>query len=290
MRILIYKSNYDNFKNILLKLNGYFLNGTFIDFNRKLLMLIYIKVTLKSLKIYTEFFKVMRTKFKNFSLIGSRIREERERAGRTRNELADTLGLSLSTLQLYETNEREPQASLILTIAEELGVEPSYLLTGEKNRDVGSPPIKHAQTHEISGVSMIDCFCSVNVSAGFGSFNEGVTAPDGQVPYSDSLLQKLGIKPTHAAVFWADGTSMRPTIDDGDQMLVDLSKKEIKGDKIYLVQNRESVWVKRVKLNWNGIELISDNKEEYAPITLTKEEVDNLEIIGQVAYIGKSVI
>ncbi len=83
---------------------------------------------------------------------------------------------------------------------------------------------------------------------------------------------------------------MRPTIDDGDQMLVDLSKKEIKGDKIYLVQNRESVWVKRVKLNWNGIELISDNKEEYAPITLTKEEADKLEIIGQVAYIGKSVI
>ena len=32
------------------------------------------------------------------------------------------------------------------------------------------------------------------------------------------------------------------------------------------------------------------NKEEYAPITLTKEEADNLEIIGQVAYIGKSVI
>ncbi|KOE31992.1 transcriptional regulator [Aggregatibacter actinomycetemcomitans D17P-3] len=232
----------------------------------------------------------MRVKFKNNSSIGSRIRELREQKKISRNAMAENLGLSLSALQNWETSQTEPIASMIITLAEELGVEPSYLLTGEKNGDVGSPPIKRAQTHEISGVSMIDCFCSVNVSAGFGSFNEGVTAPDGQVPYSDSLLQKLGIKPTHAAVFWADGTSMRPTIDDGDQMLVDLSKKEIKGDKIYLVQNRESVWVKRVKLNWNGIELISDNKEEYAPITLTKEEADKLEIIGQVAYIGKSVI
>ena len=64
----------------------------------------------------------MRTKFKNFSLIGSRIREERERAGRTRNELADTLGLSLSTLQLYATNAKEPHASIILTIAHVLVV------------------------------------------------------------------------------------------------------------------------------------------------------------------------
>ncbi|SSZ29876.1 Uncharacterized HTH-type transcriptional regulator HI_1476 [Aggregatibacter aphrophilus] len=145
--------------------------------------------------------------------------------------MAENLGLSLSALQNWETSQTEPIASMIITLAEELGVEPSYLLTGEKNGDVDSPPIKRAQKHEISGVSMIDCFCSVNVSAGFGSFNEGVTAPDGQVPYSDSLLQKLGIKPTHAAVFWADGTSMRPTIDDGDQMLVDLSKKRSRAIK-----------------------------------------------------------
>lgn len=72
----------------------------------------------------------MKVKFKNISLMGSRIREERERAGRTRNELADTLGVSLSTLQLWESNEREPQASMVIALAEELGVDAGYLLTG----------------------------------------------------------------------------------------------------------------------------------------------------------------
>lgn len=204
------------------------------------------------------------------------------------SEFARAVGVKQPSLTRWIIGEADPSRSNLVKIAEATETSIVWLATGQGDTNVAIQE-KPDNTNN-DGVLMIDCFCSVNVSAGFGSFNEGVTAPDGQVPYSDSLLQKLGVKPTHAAVFWADGTSMRPTIDDGDQMLVDLSKKEIKGDKIYLVQNRESVWVKRVKLNWNGIELISDNKEEYAPITLTKEEADNLEIIGQVAYIGKSVI
>lgn len=139
-------------------------------------------------------------------------------------------------------------------------------------------------------VLMIDSFSSINVSAGFGSFNEGVTKPDEQTPYSASLLRKLGVNPKYAAVFWADGISMRPTIDDGDQMLVDLKRKEIKGDKIYLVQNGASVWVKRVKIRWDGVELISDNREEYPPIILSKDEAENLQVIGQLVHLGKNMI
>ncbi|KKZ56417.1 helix-turn-helix domain-containing protein [Haemophilus haemolyticus] len=139
-------------------------------------------------------------------------------------------------------------------------------------------------------VIMIDSYSSINVSAGFGSFNEGVTKPDEQTPYSAALLRKLGVNPKYAAVFWADGISMRPTIDDGDQMLVDLKRKEIKGDKIYLVQNGSSVWVKRVKIRWDGVELISDNREEYPPIILSKDEAENLQVIGQLVHLGKNMI
>ena len=204
------------------------------------------------------------------------------------SKFSKAVGVKQPSLSKWIKGESDPTRTSLLSISKATGVSAGWLISGDGDNELESNMLTSQQ--DIDGISMIDCFCSVNVSAGFGSFNEGVTAPDGQVPYSDSLLQKLGIKPTHAAVFWADGTSMRPTIDDGDQMLVDLSKKEIKGDKIYLVQNRESVWVKRVKVNWNGIELISDNKEEYAPITLTKEEADKLEIIGQVAHIGKNMI
>ncbi|GAB1654453.1 hypothetical protein Mh1954_00140 [Mannheimia haemolytica] len=73
-------------------------------------------------------------------------------------------------------------------------------------------------------------------------------------------------------------------------MLVDFSKKEARGDdKIYLVQNGESVWVKRVRKVWDYVELISDN-ESYRPIRITADEAQNLQIIGQVVHIGHSLV
>lgn len=170
-------------------------------------------------------------------------------------------------------------SSLPLDVQRQLGFE--------QGQEVQKAPISDTLNEN---VLMIDSFSSINVSAGFGSFNEGVTKPDEQTPYSAVLLRKLGVNPKYAAVFWADGISMRPTIDDGDQMLVDLKRKEIKGDKIYLVQNGSSVWVKRVKIRWDGVELISDNREEYPPIILSKDEAENLQVIGQLVHLGKNMI
>ncbi len=76
----------------------------------------------------------MASKFKNNSLIGSRIREHREKLNLTRPELAKAVDVSLSALQGWEMNEREPQASMIITIAKELKVTPNYLLTGEEGQ------------------------------------------------------------------------------------------------------------------------------------------------------------
>ncbi|MEE6030302.1 XRE family transcriptional regulator [Avibacterium paragallinarum] len=231
----------------------------------------------------------MASKFKNNSLIGSRIREHREKLNLTRPELAKAVDVSLSALQGWEMNEREPQASMIITIAKELKVTPNYLLTGEEGQS--SALIEKAKNVIEDIVTMITSYGSVNVSAGFGSFNEGVTKPDGREPYSSELLQMLRVNPKKCAVFWANGDSMIPTIADGDQLLVDLSKNEVKGgDKIYLVQNGESVWVKRVKMKWDGVELVSDNKEEYPPIKITADEAQNLQIIGQVVHIGHSLV
>ncbi|AIK17774.1 XRE family transcriptional regulator [Glaesserella parasuis] len=239
----------------------------------------------------------MTEKFKNKSMIGNRIREQREKLGLSRNEMADRLDVSLSALQNWEMNEREPQASMIIKIAEFLGVAPNYLLTGEQSQPQEAKSIVarafealEKERAEQDEVEMLSSFESIEVSAGFGSFNVGVTEPDGQVPYDSNLLRNLGVKPKHCGVFWANGSSMLPTIHNGDQLLVDFSKKEVKNNKVYLVQNGDSVWVKRVKIEWDGVELISDNKEEYRPIRISADEAQNLQIIGQVVHIGHNLI
>lgn len=88
-------------------------------------------INFKILKEVFGIFKVMTTKFKNKTLIGNRIRQQRELLKISRNDMAKKLDVSLSALQNWEINEREPQASMIIKIAETLNVSPNYLLTGE---------------------------------------------------------------------------------------------------------------------------------------------------------------
>lgn len=212
------------------------------------------------------------------------------------SEFARAVGVAQASLARWVKGEADPSRSNLVKIAEVSGVKLEWLATGQGQRDETSTEstvsraFRMAQEMLKDSISMISSYESINVSAGFGSFNEGTTEPDGEEPYSDELLARLGVKAHHCAVFWANGNSMGPTIGNGDQMLVDLSKKEIQGNKIYLVQNGESVWVKRVKMEWDGISLISDNKEEYPPISISSNNAQNLQIIGQVVHIGHSLV
>ncbi|MEG9499237.1 XRE family transcriptional regulator [Mannheimia indoligenes] len=208
------------------------------------------------------------------------------------SEFARQTGVTLSTLARWRKGEAEPSRPKIAEVA---NVSIEWLATGKDSQLQTSHKVVERELEQTrkmleDGISMIASYSSINVSAGFGSFNEEVTKPDGEEPYSDALLASLGAKAEHCGVFWANGTSMDSTISDGDQMLVDFSKKEACGDdKIYLVQNGESVWVKRVRKEWDYIELISDN-ESYRPIRITEDEAQNLQIIGQVIHNGHKLI
>lgn len=63
-------------------------------------------------------------------LTGSRIRERRSVAGMRQAELARTLGISASYLNLIEHNRRRIGGKLLVNIARALGVEPSMLTEG----------------------------------------------------------------------------------------------------------------------------------------------------------------
>lgn len=56
------------------------------------------------------------------------IKELREAKGISRNELADFLGISLSSLGYYERNERIPDANIVARLATFFGVSADYLL------------------------------------------------------------------------------------------------------------------------------------------------------------------
>lgn len=215
--------------------------------------------------------------------------------GKSLASFAEKIGVTAPSVKRWVSGESDPTRSNLIKIAEATNVSVEWLVTGmgERKNDeesLVSRAFNRAKEMINDSVAMIPSFSSIRVSAGFGSFNEGTTKPDGEEPYAESLLSQIGIKAEKCAVFWVNGNSMQPTINNGDQLLVDLSRKEIKGDNIYLVQNGDSVWVKRVKIKWDVVELISDNREEYEPIKIPMKEARNLQVIGQVVHIGHKLI
>ncbi|WNY77332.1 helix-turn-helix transcriptional regulator [Pasteurella multocida] len=83
----------------------------------------------------------MKPKFKNEFNIGTRIKECREKLGLSRNAVCDMLGgISLTTLTLWEKNEREPQAGVLIKLASILTTTPTYLLTGDKEDIIKTEP------------------------------------------------------------------------------------------------------------------------------------------------------
>lgn len=117
------------------------------------------------------------------------------------SELSRQTGVTLSTIARWRKGEAEPSRPNLVKIAEAADVSIHWLATGE-NEPFIAPKSKNAGKVADIGVTMIAGYASVNVSAGFGSFNEDVTAPDCEEPYADNLLAQLNIVPSQCAVFW----------------------------------------------------------------------------------------
>lgn len=82
-------------------------------------------------------------------------------------------------------------------------------------------------------------------------------------------------------MFLVSGDSMYPTLKDGEEIIVDRSKKDLKDGKIFVLNNEGAMLVKKVQITYSGVTLISQNSE-YAPIELDAEQANSLIIIGQV--------
>jgi phage repressor protein C with HTH and peptisase S24 domain len=76
---------------------------------------------------------------------------------------------------------------------------------------------------------------------------------------------------------------MYPTLNTGDKVLVDTSKKDITDGKIYILRIENDLKIKRLhKLSRGRVEVISDNKNYSADIL--DPERDDFEICGKVLW------
>ncbi|WP_299197908.1 S24 family peptidase [uncultured Amphritea sp.] len=129
---------------------------------------------------------------------------------------------------------------------------------------------------------------NVEVSAGSGAFPNS-EQPSRRLAFRHKWLRYKGLSEKDLVLVFSRGDSMEPTISDNNTLMIDTSQRELSDGAIYVIRVNSHLVVKRVQTLLNrDIMLISDNTA-YHPETLKPEQLNDLEVIGKVVWIGKDV-
>lgn len=193
--------------------------------------------------------------------------------------VSEASGVSISTLNAYLAGTMMPSLAKLAAIAQACGVTIDFLVSGAVS--------SHPDTASENGASLIPVRnLAFSASAGNGSLVLDEEAP--QTLFAAAVLERLRLRPHNARLLRAVGDSMRPTIEDGDPLLVDLGETEVIDGRIYVFTIGDQVLVKRLRRRGSRLLMRSDNRELYPD----EEEVPTIEpvrIIGRVRWVGRSL-
>lgn len=200
------------------------------------------------------------------------------------SEFARAVGVAQASLARWVKGEADPSRMNLIKIADASGVNLEWLALGVGDMDETKPlAVKHDINLQASNdetfIEIEDCR-EVRLSAGGGAFNNGYEEIT-TTKVERAWLQSRRLKAKDCAMFLVSGESMYPTLKDGEEIIVDRSKRELTEGKIFVLNHNGSMLVKKVQFTYGGVELISDNPS-YRPLKLDTEEANSLVVIGQV--------
>lgn len=209
-----------------------------------------------------------------------RLRHRRLHLGLSKQKLASQVGVSLTTIQQYETRQL-PKGEYAVRLAEVLRCTLDWLLAGKGDAD--GEVLDTAEARLVM-VPMVEA----RLSAGTGSFETS-----GEVlrhyAFRWDFLHRKG-NPAHMALLRVSGDSMQPRILHNDVVLIDQAQRDPAPGRIYAVGVEDMVYLKIVNAV-PGKLILSSVNPAYAPIEAETGEqlADLVRIIGRAVWVGREL-
>jgi hypothetical protein len=128
---------------------------------------------------------------------------------------------------------------------------------------------------------------AVGASAGGGALADG-EALAGKVGFDEAWLRRMGLDPARLSLIRVEGDSMQPTLNDGDDIMVDTAAADRAPKKgIHVLRLDGTLMVKRLQPGKGGkLSILSDN-----PAYPALEDVDakDVTVIGRVVWVGRKL-
>jgi phage repressor protein C with HTH and peptisase S24 domain len=166
------------------------------------------------------------------------------------------LGKSDEQLRRYEAGADIP-LPVIAALSAEAELPLDWFVTGRAMER--RPPLIYVSSNQRPADDVPLQKMSFRVAAGTGL--ELYDEPGNLVHFPRAILDHVGVKSHNARLMEASGDSMRPTIADGDLLLVDVSSTQIIEGKIYVFSIGSEAYVKRLRRLGEDILMLSDNRE-----------------------------
>ncbi len=129
---------------------------------------------------------------------------------------------------------------------------------------------------------------AIGASAGSGASIDGEPV-EGQVAFDPKWLRDLGADPRALSIIRVEGDSMAPTLNDGDDIMVDGGDAAARlRDGIYVLRMDDVLMVKRVARapGQGRVSVISDNRQYRSWDDLPMSAV---QLVGRVVWTGRRV-
>ncbi|MCB2251672.1 helix-turn-helix domain-containing protein [Pseudomonas chlororaphis] len=185
-------------------------------------------------------------------------------------------GLSEGAIRSYLSGETYPTLDRLEQIAKAAGVSAMWLAFGEEQRT------QHViEDDKYSYVPLYDARCS----AGHGSWSEGARVLT-HLAFTTYSLRKQGLEPARLSAIRVDGDSMEGLLSDGDTVLIDHGRNTLEGEAVYVIRLDDHLYAKRLQRQIGGGVAVISTNPAYQTMTVAKENLNDLEIIGRVVWAG----
>lgn len=208
-----------------------------------------------------------------------KLKELRQKFGLTQNKLAEKLGLSRSTIAMYETNGSEPDLETINSIASFFNVSVDYLMGREQKVDNN---VRGAQLER--SVVKVPVYGTIPAGVPIEMIADTYIEDEEEIP-ADWL--KGGNRYFCLKV---KGESMMPKFEDGDTLILKQQDDCNSGDYCAVSINCTECTFKKVIKHENGITLQPLNPA-YEPMFFSNKEIIEkpITILGVVKEIRRGL-
>jgi phage repressor protein C with HTH and peptisase S24 domain len=142
-----------------------------------------------------------------------------------------------------------------------------------------------ARMPELAGADLVPVY-AVHASAGPGALVAGHEEIVDQLAFPPGYLRSITkANSRDLAIIGVKGDSMAPTLADNDVVMVDLSKRDLSFDGLFVLRDGgASLLVKRIgRASGRGKVLVISDNRTYPPM---ERSIEDIEVVGKVVWRG----